>query len=346
MKQLLFKNLSQDEITAKLLEIADKKLLVKRTVYKYKNHHFFSSIFNEEDVTSDMYDTVFKTLRIFQRYNATQLMMGQKESLLKSLKKSEISKVEEMVGLVNQATKWVNPYASEYFSNNEESEEPSTSSENYFTDESLMQQASEIMSQLESNKTIKKVLNKPFTMDDLVNIWRADTGSLDLSTEAYLTGYLVRAFTNNISKKYSSYKNTDKRSMTEMIYLDSFIDKNSEVAGNVKNKLEAHTSIDPNEERTYSKTLTQMALYLRSYDKRQNQINQNQKSQLTKLFCSIVNPKKVETSQELRERFGWSQYLLNKNKDLLMEKIREEFSDSKEDILTFLDSREQKNRAS
>jgi hypothetical protein len=203
--------------------------------------------------------------------------------------------------------------------------------------------ADEEFSKISCMKSIKKTLSRTPSLENLAEMWNASVGELNLDTEAFLTGYLITAFNNNISKIYGSHQ-THKRK-GEMIYLDAHHDE-TEDSAHFKNKLESFTAVEPIKEREYGQMIVSMAKHLRSYDKRQNQISQNQKSQLTKLFCAIVNPKKVEDNEELRTRFNWSQYLLNKNKELLITKIREEFSDYQEDIIDYLDSRENKNRAS
>jgi len=174
-------------------------------------------------------------------------------------------------------------------------------------------------------------------------ILSASNGNLKLDTEAHITGYLIVAFTNNIRKIYAKHQ-TDKRSFHQMVYLDSYNDEDVESTF-VKNKMEAVGSVEPIKEKEYNQILVDMALYLKKIDKKQNQVNQNQKSQLTKLFCSIVNPKKVEDSSELRNHFGWSQYLLNKNKETLIKSLREEFSDCQSEILGYFDQREQFRKA-
>lgn len=175
-------------------------------------------------------------------------------------------------------------------------------------------------------------------------ILSASNGDLKLDTEAHITGYLIVAFTNNIRKIYAKHQ-TDKRSFSQMVYLDSYNDEGDE-SSFVKSKMDAVGSVEPIKEKEYNQILVDMALYLRKFDKKQNQVNQNQKSQLAKLFCSIVNPKKVEDNDELRNRFGWSQYLLNKNKEILIKKLREEFHDCQDELLGYFDQREQFRKAS
>lgn len=162
-------------------------------------------------------------------------------------------------------------------------------------------------------------------------------GELKLDTISHLTGYFINAFKNNINKIYAKH-HANKREFNQMVYIDSFMDESNENSN--KNKLDSLGSIDPREEDNYKNALFQMAQYLRKQDKKMNKVNQNEKSQLAKLFLNIVNPKKVCTNDELQEKFGWSPYLLRKNKQVLIEKLREEFKDSESDVLTFLDKRE------
>ena len=290
MTNLLYSNLTRDQIAKSLLDIADEKLLVKRVVNKYRNSPFYSTIFNKDEVESELYNTVMSVMGALDRYNKTQALVLKKQELQSKLTEKAFTSLPEMTA----ATK----------------------------------------------TKVNKILNVPASELDevLPGILAASNGDLKLDSESHITGYLIVAFTNNIRKIYGKHQ-TDKRGFTQMVYLDSHT-ADAEDSSMRKNKMDSVGSVEPLKEKEYNGIIVEMAVYLKSFDKKQNQANQNQKSQLAKLFCSIVNPKKVEDNDELRNRFGWSQYLLNKNKDLLMKKLKEEFSDCQEEILGYLDDRE------
>jgi len=166
---------------------------------------------------------------------------------------------------------------------------------------------------------------------------------LKLNTESEITGYLINAFSNNIRKIYFRNENTSKRSFNQMYYLDSAKDEGADKTN--KNFLESIGSHSKENELNYKSTVLEMAVFLKKYDKRQNLMNGNQKSQLAKLFCSIVNPRKCKENDEIKNEFNWSPYLLSKNKEILIKKLQEEFKGRQEDILSFLDEREQYRKA-
>lgn len=298
--------MSRNEIAKRLLDIGKQKLLVKRTVYKFKNNPFFSTIFDEDAVESEFNSTVVNTINVLERYNINQLLINQREDLLTKLTDPEIEKINTMLS--------------------------------FYENDPEMHQS--LFEKFKRTKTFSKV-NK-MSLEDLNKIWTASNGDLILDSEAYITGYLITAFNNNISKIYGKHQ-TYKRAFKEMIYLDSYDE--SEEMGAQKNRLEAHTAVDPLKEREYKEIIVEMARKLKEHDRRQNKINNNQKSQLSKLFCAIVNPRKVEETKELKDRFGWSSYLLRKNQEELMEKIREDFSEYQEEIISYLDEREWRNKA-
>lgn len=297
MAAILYANLNRDQIAARLLEIADQKLLVKRVVNKYRNNPFYSTIFNSDDVESELYNTVFSVMNALDRYNQTQVLVNKKEQLKSKLTEKEFSKLNDKLT------------------------------------PALKAKISRVL------KMTPEQVNEQLQL-----ILDASNGELNLATEPLLTGYLIVAFKNSISKIYGKYQ-TDKRHFNQMVYLDSY-SAEAEDSSMVKNKMDSVGSVDPVKEKEYSSLMVDMALYLKKHDRKQNQVNQNQKSQLAKLFCSIVNPKKVEDNDELRNRFGWSQYLLNKNKELLVKKLKEEFSDCQEEVIGFFDQREQLGKAS
>lgn len=293
MKELLYSNLNKDQIATKLLSIAKEKLLVKRVVYQYRTHKFYSSIFDQSEVESQLYITVTNVINALERYNKNQALIFKRKELEKSLTASEFNKIKE----------------------------PSPSLK---------------------KKVIKiAAVSEATYKEDLEKILSADNKDLVLDSEAFLTGYLINAFNNNIKREYSKYQ-THKRLSKEMVHIDAYHDESKESSVNY---LQALGSVDPEEEKAYTSAIVEMVKFLRNYDKKQNHVSGNQKSQLAKLFCCIVNPKKVEDSEELRERFGWSQYLLNKNKETLIRKLQEEFADCQNDIMNFLESREQYRKA-
>lgn len=294
----LYSDLSKEDIAKRLLVIADEKLLVKRIVNKYRNNSFYSTIFNQEEVESELYYTVLAVINSLEKYNNTKNLISKRDLLEGKLTKKEFSSISKNI-------------------------------------------TKTLKSKIE--RILKKKFENTEFENEINNILSASTGDLKLDNESQITGYLIVAFTNNIRKIYAKHQ-TDKRSFNEIIYFDSY-SQEGEDSSLRKNKLESLNSFEPDKEHTFNKTLVDMALFLKKYDKKINQVNQNEKSKLAQLFCSIVNPKKVNDSDELKEKFGWSQYLLNKNKEVLIKKLKEEFQDSQEEILGYLDQRETLRKA-
>lgn len=159
---------------------------------------------------------------------------------------------------------------------------------------------------------------------------------LRLETEDDVTGYFVNAFNKNILKLYSRHSRK-KRKVGQMVYLDGIDEKKDNSKS--KNKLEAMVSVEPEVKRNYRSTLVEIVLKLREHDSKVNRMNSNNKSQLAKLFYSIVSEKTTMDNEELRKKFNYSPYLLRKNKKELIDLIQKQFGDRKEDILNFLDQR-------
>lgn len=293
---LLYNGMSRNEIAMKLQQIGEEKNLVKKAVGRYKASPYYSTVFNQEEVESQLLFTIVATINSLEKYNTNKKNLFLKALLEKNLTKAEFKR---------------------------------------------------FMTQNETAKLkvkIEGLLNTDEYEKMCPGIRSAEETKLRLDSESFITGYLIKAFSNNIKKMYAQHQ-TDKRSCSQIIYLDSYADE-SENSSAIKNKLESHISETPVKQHEFQNALVSMAKYLKAHDRKQNRMNPAQKSQLTKLFCSIVNPKKVQTSEDLRETFGWSQYLLNKNKDLLIQKLKDNFMDHKEDILDYLDQREMKGKAS
>lgn len=164
---------------------------------------------------------------------------------------------------------------------------------------------------------------------------------LRLETKSDVEGYFVAAFFKNIIRIYTDQKR-QKRDCGNMIFLDDYSTSNTTNPHvRSKNSVEAFVAYEPNKKNEFKKTLTEIAMFLKKSDKDKNETSEAlNKSQLAPLFLSIVNEKKAMTGEELREKFDWSPYLLRKNKEELILKIRSKFSDSQEDILEYLDNRE------
>lgn len=154
-----------------------------------------------------------------------------------------------------------------------------------------------------------------------------------------IEGYFTSAYFNNILKVYKDYQ-TDKRKCEKMIFFEDYAKDNSENKRS-QNKMMSYLATNPEKQKNFNSTLVEIAKYLKTEDAKINNISIKQnKSQLAKLFLAIVNEKKNFNNEELRENFDWSPYLLRKNKEDLIEKVRSKFEDRKEEIIQYLDDRE------
>ena len=167
---------------------------------------------------------------------------------------------------------------------------------------------------------------------------------LRLEERSDVEGYLVSAFFKNIIRIYTDHKRL-KRDCGNMIFLDDYGSAKNDNSRS-KNSLESFVAYEPDKKTSYKKTLTEIAMYLKKADRAKNEnSNAANKSQLAQLFLAIVNEKKSMNGEELREKFDWSPYLLRKNKQDLIIKIRSKFGDSQEEIMNYLDNRESLLRA-
>ena len=169
---------------------------------------------------------------------------------------------------------------------------------------------------------------------------------LRLETDSDIEGYFVKAFKNRMVKTYAEHKR-QKRNCEKMVFLD---DSRESSGGNerkqIKSQLDALASHDPEKDKNFKNIMTEIALHLRSVDKKNNRIKETNDSKLASMFCSIVNEKKNMDSEDLRENFDWSSYLVRKNKKEIIEIVRSKFMDHKQEILQYLDDRAEISKAS
>jgi hypothetical protein len=159
-----------------------------------------------------------------------------------------------------------------------------------------------------------------------------------------ITGYFIGAFSKNVKKMYQKHKRL-KRTASEIIFLDDIFAKQSEETATkfalkkrVINCLKDESNV---ENKNYKRMLVDIALHLRKVDHKNNKNREEKTSKLAQMFCSIVNEKKCMNNDELRAKFKWSAFMLNKNKDIMMNEIRKNFSNYQKDIVDYLDNREQ-----
>lgn len=152
-------------------------------------------------------------------------------------------------------------------------------------------------------------------------------------------GYFISSFFNNVLKVYSDYQ-TDKRKCDRVIFFEDY-SKDGNDNKRSQNKMMSYLSVSPEKEKNFNSTLVEIALFLKKEDSKRNTVSEKQnKSQLSKLFLAIVNQKKNMTNEEIRSEFDWSPYLLRKNKEELIDKVKAQFADRREEIIQFLDDRE------
>lgn len=161
---------------------------------------------------------------------------------------------------------------------------------------------------------------------------------LRLDSKEDVEGYFIASFFNNVLKVYSDFQ-TDKRKGNLVFFEDYSKDSNDNKRS--QNKMMSYLATSPEKEKDFNNTIVEIALFLKKEDAKKNTLSEKQnKSQLSKLFLAIVNQKRNLTNEQIREEFEWSPYLLRKNKEELIEKVRTNFEDRKEEIIQYLDDRE------
>lgn len=195
------------------------------------------------------------------------------------------------------------------------------------------------------------------TITQVINAWEAfwkrekkqkdDSGiqlalSTDLSTFGSLTGYLVTAYKNNISKKYSKFKTEKRASAKQFIYLDSSQEEyiNNAYEGLIAQK---SSSLDKME---YNNAVNFLIKELREFDRKENHkqaeiykqqpIPMKRKSFLAKLFVALLNPRYQGNLDQIRINFGWTDYIFKRNKEMLFRKLRNEHKDLGLNLLNFI----------
>lgn len=166
-------------------------------------------------------------------------------------------------------------------------------------------------------------------------IWN---NKLRLDSKEDVEGYFIASFFNNVLKVYTDFQ-TDKRKGNLVFFEDYSKDNNDNKRS--QNKMMAYLATSPEKEKDFNNTIVEIASFLEKEDRKKNTINDKQnKSQLSKLFLAIVDQKVNLTNEEIRDQFNWSPYLLRKNKEELIDKVRSQFEDRKEEIIKYLDDRE------
>ena len=187
------------------------------------------------------------------------------------------------------------------------------------------------------SQKIKREVNrrlKEFTMNEDIQI----SSKTKLDTFGMLTGYMINAFKNNISRIYTKYQ-TDKRT-GNLIHLDAHQEEHE------KNALEGLIAVDPLQEKEYQETLGHMIKFLRSFDRQENHkymeenksdtVPAGKKSQLARLFVGLLNPKYKGSLDELQSSLGWSDYIFKRQKERLIKKLRLEFKEEGPELLSYV----------
>ena len=166
--------------------------------------------------------------------------------------------------------------------------------------------------------------------------------STDLSTFGSLVGYLMTAFKNNISKKYSKFKTEKRASAKQFVYLDSSQEEhiNNAYEGMIADK---NSTLDKME---YNNAINYLIKELRSFDKKENtkqsalakgrEVPIKRKSFLAKLFVALLNPRYQGNLDQIRINFGWTDYIFKRNKEMLFRKLKSEHADLGLNLLNFI----------
>ena len=195
--------------------------------------------------------------------------------------------------------------------------------------------------------TITQVINAWESFWKRENKQKDDSGiqlaaATDLSTFGSLTGYLVTAYKNNISKKYSKFKTEKRSSAKQFVYLDSSQEEhiNNAYEGLIADK---NNAVDKME---YNNAVNFLIKELRSFDKKENAkqaqiykakpIPMKRQSFLAKLFVALLNPRYQGNLDQIRINFAWTDYIFKRNKEMLFRKLKNEHSELGLSLLNFI----------
>lgn len=170
----------------------------------------------------------------------------------------------------------------------------------------------------------------------------------NLSTFGMLTGYLITSFKQNVSKDYKKHTAT-KRSFREEVSLEGGPEgcqEESQQSTVIFNQVKCDPIKDVVDKSEYLTVVTQMFNYLREYDKSENnryfyQYNKkapkSKQSKLAYLFLNLMDPKFKGKYVYLKDKYPWSPYIFNKNKEKMVHIISSQFKNQSHDLLEYLE---------
>jgi hypothetical protein len=186
------------------------------------------------------------------------------------------------------------------------------------------------------DKKNKKNKNKEYSMNLSSNT--------KLSTFGEITGYFVNAFKNNMSKKYGKFKTEKRSTAKQFIYLDAPIvqkDENSK-RSHYDSLVDKNSDVDTFE---YKQSIGYLISELRSFDKKENEkqslayqgksnVPIKRQSHLARLFVALLNPRYQGNIDQIRLNLGWTDYIFKRNRDILFKKLRHDYSQLGEALLS------------
>lgn len=188
------------------------------------------------------------------------------------------------------------------------------------------------------------------TISKVVNVWEKywqDPEATDLRMDKFgdITGYLVNAFHNNYAKKYSSFKTEKRASLKALVSTNPINSANPDEDINLHN-LEAMTSYTPIDISGHKENRNVILQYLRVLDSELNykftkngmkksDIPMKHRSQLSRLYILLINPRYKGNLDEIQARLGFSDYVFKRERAKLLKIIKKYFKDEGKDMLKF-----------
>lgn len=164
-----------------------------------------------------------------------------------------------------------------------------------------------------------------------------------LSYFGEITGYFVNAYKNNISKKYGKFKTEKRAAVKQFVYLDAPISGDESSKNSYDSLVSKNSSADLIE---YNQSIGYLIKTLRAYDKKENlkqqelfngkEVPLKRQSHLARLFVALLNPRYQGNIDQIRENFGWTDYIFKRNKEVLFKKLKSEHSELGNILLHFV----------
>lgn len=165
---------------------------------------------------------------------------------------------------------------------------------------------------------------------------------LKLDTVSHIEGYFINAFKNNMSKIYTKYKTEKRAACRQTIGFDD-----PKMEKHEKHALESAIAVEPMKDLEFDTTMRQIGDYLAQEDLKKNlllaadfgsldAIPSKDRYDLAGLWMALQDPSIKKEMDKVRLRFGWTEHVFKRNRELMEDLVRNKFLDEGRELLSYV----------